>query len=380
MKIRELHMTIKKTIKMKTKILIYAYAFVLLLFSCVEEHTYPDEIVFDPDVSATQTNLGQEIVFTDYSSGVVSRLWTFPGGTPATSTDKEATVSFSEVGLLTCTIENTFSNGATESKVMYIQVGSGLINFDVSAYKTDASQPITFTDNSNSVASRVWTFPGGTPATSTDAEVNVSFGQEGPVVCTLEVAFLNGITDTQQISIQVGNEQYVRSVFGFEDSTLATEMWQSWISNGTDAMVFSVENTSGGGALETDGFAKIVINTARIESQLYTKGNIGFPNAVLESNKKYEFSFYVKSADFSEVTAAEVSNQSDDQSWKNFAWYSPIPEVSNEWSFKTITFLTGDLTQVYSEGKAVNAWTQFKFVQQTTGTLYIDEISLKEVP
>lgn len=365
---------------MKTKILIYAFAFVLLLFGCVEEHTYPDEIVFDPDVSTNQTNLGQEVIFTDYSSGVVSRLWTFQGGTPATSTDKVAIVGFSEVGLLTCTIENTFSNGVTESKVMYIQVGSGLINFDVSAYKTDASQPIAFKDNSNSVASRIWTFPGGTPATSTDTEVNVSFGKEGPVVCTLEVTFLNGITDTQEIKIQVGNEQYVRSVFGFEDSALATEMWQSWVSNSTNAMIFSVENAPGAGALGTNGFAKIVINSPRVESQLYTKGNIGFPNAVLESNKKYEFSFYVKSANFSEVTAAEVSNQSDVQSWKNFAWYSPIREVSNEWSFKTITFQTGDLAQVYSEGKAVNAWTQFKFVQQTTGTLYIDEISLKEVP
>lgn len=365
---------------MNTKFLIYAFAVVLLLLGCDDQHTYPDEIVFDPDVSTTQTNLGQEVVFTDYSSGVVSRLWTFPGGTPATSSDSEVYVSFSSVGLITCTIENTFSNGITESKNIYVQVGSGLINFDVSAYKTDASQPITFTDNSNSVASRIWTFPGGTPATSTDAEVSVSFGQEGPVVCILEVTFLNGITDTQEINIQVGNEQYVRSVFGFEDSTLATEMWETWVSNGTDAMVFSVENSMGEGALGTNGFAKIVINTANVESQLYTKGNIGFPNAVLESNKKYEFSFYVKSADFNQVTAAEVTNQSDIQSWKNFAWYSPIPQVTNEWSFRTVTFQTGDLTQVYSEGRANNAYTQFKFVQPAIGTIYIDEISLKEIP
>jgi len=365
---------------MKAKILTLTFAFALLLLCCEEKHIYPDEIVFDPDVSTTQTNLGEPVVFTDYSSGVVSRKWTFPSGTPSSSTDKQVNVSFSEVGLITSTIENTFSDGITESKDIYVQVGSGLINFNVSSYQTNANEPIIFKDNSNSVASRVWTFPGGTPSTSTDEEVSVTFSQEGPVVCNLEVTFLNGITDSETINIQVGTEQYVRSVFGFEDSTLATEMWESWISNGTDAMVFSVENASGGGALETDGFAKIVINTARVESQLFTKGNIGFPNAVLESNKTYEFSFYVKSADFSEVTAAEVSNLSDEQSWKNFAWYSPIPEVSNEWSFKTITFQTGDLTQVYSEGKAVNAWTQFKFVQQTTGTLYIDEISLKEVP
>lgn len=365
---------------MKAKILTLTLTFALLLLCCEEKHIYPDEIVFDPDVSTTQTNLGEAIVFTDYSSGVVSRTWTFPSGTPSTSTEEQVDVSFSEVGLITCTIENTFSDGITESKNIYVQVGSGLINFNVSSYQANANESIIFKDNSNSVASRVWTFPGGTPNTSTDDEVSVTFSQEGPVLCTLEVTFLNGITDTQEINIQVGTEQYVRSVFGFEDATLAIDIWESWISNGTDAMVFSVENSSGEGALGTDGFAKIDINAANVESQLYTKGKEGFPNAVLQSNKTYEFSFWIKSENFNQITAAEVTNESDEQSWKNFAWYSPIPEVTNEWSFKTVTFQTGDLTQVYSEGKANNAWTQFKFIQPGIGTIYIDEISLKESP
>ena len=365
---------------MNTKILSFSLVCSLLLLGCVEKHIYPDEIVFDPDVSSTQTNLGQPVIFTDYSSGVVSRMWTFPGGTPASSTEKQVSVGFSDVGLITCTIENTFSDNITESKDLYVQVGSGLINYDVSAYQTDAGNAIVFKDNSNSVASRIWTFPGGTPATSGDKEVNVTFSQEGPVACVLEVTFLNGMVDTQTINIQVGTEQYVRSVFGFEDIDEARDVWESWISNGTDAMVFSVENAPGGGALGTDGFAKIVINASNVESQLFTKGKTGFPNAVLESNKTYEFSFWIKSDDFTQVTAAEVTNQSDEQPWHNFAWYSPIREVTNEWSFKTVTFQTGDLTQVYSEGRANNAWTQFKFIQQTTGTVYIDEISLKEVP
>lgn len=363
---------------MKTIILTLTLSFVLLLLSCEENHTYLEEIVFDPDVSDEQTNLGQPIIFTDYSSGVVERTWTFPSGTPSTSKEEQVNVSFSEVGLITCTIENTFSDGITESKDIFVQVGSGLINFNVSAYQTNADEPIIFKDNSNSVASRVWTFPGGTPNTSTDDEVSVAFLQEGPVLCTLEVTFLNGITDTQEINIQVGTEQYVRSVFGFEDATLAADIWESWISNGTDAMVFSVEHAPGEGANQTDGFAKIVINQANVESQLFTKGKTGFPNAVLQSNKTYEFSFWIKSENYNQVTAAEVSNLSEEQSWKNFAWYSPIPEVTNEWSFKTVTFQTGDLTQVYSEGRANNAWTQFKFIQPGIGTIFIDEISLKE--
>jgi plastocyanin len=363
---------------MSTKILALIFTISLIVIGCEDENT-SEEIFFDPDVSSNTTNLGQPVVFTDYSTGVESRLWSFPGGSPASSTEQEVSVAFSQVGLINCSIENTFIDGITEIKDIFIQVGSGLINYNVSSIKVDAGEAITFTDNSNSVASRIWIFPGGSPATSTDSEVNVTFNQEGPVTCTLEVTFLNDIVDTQEIDIQIGNELYPKSVFSFEDPEFASEIWQTWVSNGTNAMEFSVETNPGLGANQTDSYAKIEINTANIESQLFTKGVEGFPNAVLESNKTYEFSFWLKSDDFTTVTAAEVSNESELQSWYNFAWYSPIPEVGSDWSFKTITFQTGDLTQIYSEGRANNAWTQFKFIQSGTGIIYLDEISLKEV-
>lgn len=352
---------------------------VFTLLSCSENEEESVEIFFDPDVSSSTTNIGQTVTFTDYSTGVTSRIWNFPGGTPSTSSEREVEVQFSDVGLINCTIENTFIDGITQTKSVFVQVGSGLINYDVSAIQADAGETITFTDNSNSVESRTWTFPGGTPGTSSDAQIDVVFNQEGPVTCTLEVVFANGITDSQEIDIQIGTEKYPRNVFGFEDIELAAEVWQAWISSGTDDMVFTIENVPGAGANETDGYAKIEINAGGVESQLYTKGVEGFPNAKLESFKTYEFSFWIKSDDFNVVTAAEVSNESEVQNWYGFAWYSPIPEVGSDWSFKTITFQTGDLTQIYSEGTANNAWTQFKFIQPGTGVIYIDEISLKEI-
>ncbi len=365
---------------MKTKLKLFTlFIAVSTLINCSENDEPNVEIFFDPDVSTPNTNIGQTVTFTDYSTGVQSRLWTFPSGTPSTSTEREVDVQFSDVGLINCTIENTFIDGITETKSVFVQVGSGLINYDVSAIKVDAGETITFTDNSNSVESRTWTFPGGTPETSSDAQVDVVFNQEGPVTCDLEVTFANGITDAQEIEIQIGNEKYPRNVFSFEDLEIAANVWQAWISNGTDDMVFSIENEPGMGANETNGFAKIVINAGGVESQLFTKGVEGFPNATLESFKTYEFSFWIKSEDYNVVTAAEVSNESEFQNWYNFAWYSPIPEVGSDWSFKTITFQTGDLSQIYAEGTANNAWTQFKFIQPGPGIIYIDEISLKEI-
>ncbi|MDP5092978.1 MAG: hypothetical protein NWQ17_06685 [Polaribacter sp.] len=256
-----------------------------------------------------------------------------------------------------------------------------LFDPDVSASKVDVGGTLTFTDYSTGVKSRIWTFPGGNPESSTDEVVSVVFDKEGPVTCKVEVTFLDDFTETKEFVIQVGNELYRRDIFGFEDQTKALEAWKYWISDGSDAMVFSLENTLGEGATGTNGFAKITINKANVEAQLYTKGNSLNQryNGVLESNKTYEFSFYVKSNDFTQITAAEISNENEVQSWRNFAWYSPIRQISTEWSFKTITFQTGDLTQIYSEGFANNAWTQFKFLQPTTGALYIDEVSLRQL-
>lgn len=261
-----------------------------------------------------------------------------------------------------------------------ISVDELIFDPDVSSSKIDVNSEVIFTDYSTGVKSRLWTFPGGTPESSTDEEVSVIFSKEGPVIAKVEVTFIDDFTETKEFVIRVGNELYRRNIFGFEDETSVSEAWGSWISDDSDAMVFSVENSTQGGANGTDGFAKITINKANVESQLYTKGNTEPINGILESNKTYEFSFYVKSDDFDQFTAAEISNENEVQSWYNFAWYSPVRQISSDWSYKTITFQTGDLTQTYAEGFANNAWTQFKFVQNKTGVLYIDEISLKEVP
>tara|TARA_B110000238_G_C16084332_1_gene420908 strand:- start:275 stop:1129 length:855 start_codon:yes stop_codon:yes gene_type:complete len=250
---------------------------------------------------------------------------------------------------------------------------------DVNTNKTQVDESIIFTDYSTGVSSRLWTFPGGTPATSTEEEVSVSFSEEGPIVCKVDVTFEDGFTESKNFAIRVGSELYAKSIFGFENESEALNAWKIWVSDDSNAVAFSLENSLGGGANETNGFAKIVISTPNVEAQLFTKDNVDPFNGILESNKTYEFSFWVKSDEFTKFTAASAANQTETQAWHNFAWYSPVKEITNEWSFKTITFETGDLTQIYSEGTANNTYTQFKFVQETTGTLYIDEVSLKEV-
>lgn len=66
-------------------------------------------------------------------------------------------------------------------------------------------QSISFTDNSyHTVTSREWSFPGGTPATSTDKNVTVTYNQAGTYSVSLTVYNENGsLTDTWEHEVDV---------------------------------------------------------------------------------------------------------------------------------------------------------------------------------
>lgn len=68
-------------------------------------------------------------------------------------------------------------------------------------------QPCQFTDGSSdsdgSIASRLWEFEGGSPATSTDPNPSVTFATEGPKTVTLTVTDDDGATDTETKTINV---------------------------------------------------------------------------------------------------------------------------------------------------------------------------------
>lgn len=266
----------------------------------------------------------------------------------------------------------------------------GPIKFEaeVSANSVDVGKSLTFTDKSTGVTSRTWTFPLGTPNSSPDANVDVTFPHEGPVVAKLEVTFHDGRKQIKDFPIQVGKEKYSRLIFGFEGSSELDNInsqegatWKKWSASGNASdITVSVDKTQG--VNNTPSCLKVVLNKTGVESQIFTKENENLPiNAELESNKTYTFSFYIK-GDVESITAGQLENLqvidgNETQAWKGFVWISPV-WVSDEWVKISQVFTTDDLSTAYTGGKALNVFTQFKFIPDATGTVYIDEISLKE--
>ncbi len=98
------------------------------LSSFVENNIYPACNAPQPDFSANKTFVcvNEQVQFTDLSTGLPdSYLWTFPGGTPSTSTARNPLITYSVAGTYSVTLETTNYGGTTSiTKTAYITVAS----------------------------------------------------------------------------------------------------------------------------------------------------------------------------------------------------------------------------------------------------------------
>ena len=260
-----------------------------------------------------------------------------------------------------------------------------LFDAKASASTVDSGAVVTFTDNSTGVTTRTWTFPTGTPATSAEATVNVKF-MEGPVTAKLVDVFSDGTTKTKEFKLQVGKEMYSREVFGFEgDSALAKgKGWKVWNAGTTPDVTIAIDKTQGVNG--TTRCLKITLTKALTnEAQIFTKENMAVINAVLEPNKPYVFTFWIKADanlagkdgfDCDVVNSNEASwgNGLPIQEWKDFAWWGWFP-VTTTWTKMSVDISPSNY---YSGQNAANAYAWFKFeAGLPAGVVYIDEVSIK---
>lgn len=109
--------------------------------------------------------------------------WTFEGGTPASSTEANPSVSYNTAGVYDVTLTVSNENGAnTEVFADYVIISSGPdADFDVA----EDGLAVTFTDASQDADTYEWTFGDG--ASSTEASPSHTYTQEGVYEVTLVV-------------------------------------------------------------------------------------------------------------------------------------------------------------------------------------------------
>lgn len=291
------------------KRILYAAAICSLSFavSCQKEENKSIDKDFQY-VIPSETILGQSVTFEDQSISVQSREWKFEDGTPATSSDAIVNVVFAKAGEKTVSLTVNYADGTKDEISKKISVKDSFS----AKMKVEGLTPkgcakkgseVTFSLEVEAAAgvalSYAWTFPGGTPATSTEASPKVVWnGQDNDVNVTCELTrTIDGAKLNLETSLIAGNypllvnDKY--SAFDFEGE-ISNKAWYGWFNSNKDDELLSVAD---GGANNSAHCMKIDATAMDFtKNQILQVGhrNNWSNNARLEAGKKYEFIFWLK--------------------------------------------------------------------------------------
>lgn len=324
---------------------------------------------------------GGAVKFIDLSLGVENRLWTFPGGNPATSDKAEIEVVFSEVGDVVATLEIEYLDGSKELKEFPIKVFPVLIaNFTPSATRIKLGETVIFTNNSiGEPTSWSWEFEGGTPATSSEENPTIQFNSNNLITAKLTITrAADGSSAEVQKTIQVGPPELC---LNGDFETGAVVDWQTW--NGSP-FPYTAES---GGANGTDYTSVVNFEGAWGWGQIIGRD---FPNnkIALENGNDYTISMYVKAdaairldafrgvnhlPDWSPAFPAGGTPEDYQEFYDNSGVSFPI-NITTTWTKISIQISIPD------DGKArTNFFPDIILGGSVNSKVYIDEISVKIV-
>jgi PKD repeat protein len=160
--------------------------------------------------SSTSVSTNTPLQFADLSTNSPSSWsWTFAGGSPASSTVQNPSITYAAAG--TYAVSLTVSNSAGSNsitKTAYItvsQIITPVADFSASPRVVTVGNPVQFTDlSSNTPSSWAWSFTGGTPATSSAKNPNVNYAVAGTYAVSLTATNGSGsntMTKTAYITV-----------------------------------------------------------------------------------------------------------------------------------------------------------------------------------
>lgn len=289
--------------------LLPALALACLTVACGNDSngwSQPYELAWRYDTQ-TQISVGKPATFTDLSLGVKTRQWSFQDATPATSTEPEPAVVFNSMGTKTVSLTIHFLNGESQTQSFDVEVFYPL-NAKISPQNLTPkgcirlNTPMTFglSEVEGDPTSYEWTFEGGTPASSTEANPQVVWSSPNKkgarVTCRLKRADDGKTTDLAETYI-VGNYPLLYPIADKDYDPWQFELasrgkWTFWnTTTNTDDITTNTAIVTGG-ADQTKQALKVTIQPGIIY-QLFTRDN-WVNNAQLTAGKKYEISFWQK--------------------------------------------------------------------------------------
>ena len=235
-------------------------------------------------LGGTSVNImvGESIVYTSTcNENTTSIAWTFPGGDPATSTENQVTVTYATAGSYTTTLVAYGAGDRQHTKTLTVNVSEPTVEasfttdpaytdlFIYQMLSVETGATVTYTSTCNSYTDHIaWNFEGGSPATSTDDVVNVTYNTAGSYTTTLIAYSQDGtLTDTVTLSVTVTDpvaveETAINEISVYPNPTssvinIAAEGMQNiTIIDMTGRVVMSKDVNSNFETIDAEGFAK----------------------------------------------------------------------------------------------------------------------------
>lgn len=163
-----------------------------------------------------------QVTINNRSENAESFQWSFPGGTPETSTEENPVITYPRNGVFTITlvaangdvndttVQNITINNIPDATIDADETGGDEVDapeavdvrarFFVSVRRINGESVVTMNNRSTNATSFQWSFPGANPATSTEQNPTVTYTERGVQTITL-VATNGDVSDTRTVNI-----------------------------------------------------------------------------------------------------------------------------------------------------------------------------------
>jgi len=245
-------------------------------------------------------------------------------------------------------------------------------------------QTVSFNDNSyHNVTSRTWTFEGGTPATSSDANPTVTYNSSGNFSVTLEVTDGSNnetVVETNYVAVLNNVGEDLPYFEGFEDVTSIPDN-ENWVTVDENGSSWSLDNTTGATNSSscaklanygnTDGSADELISATIDLSGVDPSDDIVFNfnyayRKINDSDDEW-LKFYI-SKDCGETWVLRKNIHGDD--------LSTVTAGSSYFPFDAGHWYTEHITNISSSYYVSDFRFKFRFENDGGNNMYIDNINL----
>jgi len=331
----------------------------------------------------TNVCTGGQVSYTDQSlGGPTNWNWSFPGGTPSASNIQNPSISYNTQGTYSVTlIVGDGSNNDTLTKTAYISVTNITADFTVTSTQLITGTAVSFTDNSwCNPTSWSWSFPGGTPSSSTSQNPVITYNTAGVYSVTLTATNANGndteiktdlitVIDCGDLSLPFSedfSDGSLPNCWTIVDNQGNGQVWQ--FNNPANRTINTATASNGFAILDSDNYGvgnsqNADLITPSLDLSSYTSVNLTFQHYYYHytgssANLSYSINggstwttiqtwtaSTANAATFSQDLTSQVAGQSNVRfRWKytgSYGWYWAVDDISitgtgpNHWTGAT---------------------------------------------